>query len=354
MFEQLADVPSAQPPSNVEAARNVVQSNSLSSPDSLHEHVNGAIDDYGLDGQVSAILAASNALAYVHLLYTTSRSRSYIMEIIQIIAFACFPTLPLVQLISNASKTFSDFFRNRNSGLFYHLNCLGGQYVFHVDEQPSLLEPRKRLVEVPLQDLEMRRKPRTTLSWVSKMLLVLSNLAAALVSLIIYIERPMRSDWETAAIGQDQRLGWAALGGTIAALLTFLVHACAVRWTLHPTFFPEEPVSLLWESEVFTEIVFAALLQDAVIAYAGGISLVGVISVFAANRLVLVILFLGFVLFNRQLRYFAKSVFGSRYKKRWTAVRPLAVVFSLATCASILLFQVLTAFMEHRAVSRLS
>ena len=351
MFEALSELPSSEIPTKAETAHRAISLNSLSSssPDSLQGHAEATIHDAGLEGQVSALLAAANALAYTILLYTTSRSRSYVMEILQLIAFACFPTLPLVQLINNALKTASDLLHNRSGGVVHTLSCLSGQYVFHEDEQPSLLESRRRLAEVPPQDLQTMRKPRATLTWLFKAGLMLLNLAAALVSLILYFQRPTRSDWETAAIGPDQRLGWTALGGSIAATLTLLAHAASARWTLQQSFSAEEPVSLLWESQVFTEIVLAALLQDAVVAYSGGISLVSVISVFTANRLVLVILFLGFALFNRQLRFFAASVMGSRYRKRWSAVRPIAVVFSVATCASILMFQVLTAFLEQRA-----
>lgn len=304
------------------------------------------IFDYvGLSDQVSIILAACNILAYMHLLYLTSRSRSYVMEFIQILAFACFPTLPLIQLLNNAFKTVKDLVCNVSAAPLYRLCCLCGQYVFHSDRKINMFEPRRRLVEVPTRELERIPKRRFTPSWIAGLTLISINLVAGLISLHIYYDHPTRSDWDITAIAHDNRSGWLALSGTIAACIALLVHACNTRWTIRQEYAPEEPVSLLWESEVFTEIVLAALLQDLTAAFAGSLSLLGMMSVFMANRLVLVVLFMAIVIFNRGLRIFANGLLGP--KKRYQSVKPLAVVFSVAVCSSIILFQLLTAVAEH-------
>lgn len=304
-----------------------------------------AIFDYvGLSQHAGLILTACNILAYVHLLFLTSRSRRYLMEAIQIIAYLCFPTLPLIQLLNNALKTLRDALFNPPAAPYYRICSLGGQYVFHSSAQIRTFDPRRRLVEVPTNELESTTKPRLTLLWLAGLVINLVYLFAGAASVHIYRDHPTRSDWDIAAIAHDTRTGWLALSGVIASCLALLVHMCNTRWTIREEYAPEEPVSLLWESEVFTEIVLAALLQDVTAAFAGSLSLLGMMSVFMANRLVLVVLFIAVVVFNRGLRIFASGLVGP--KKRYMSVRPLAVVFSVATCSSIILFQLLTAVGE--------
>lgn len=348
MFEQVEEMPAVEIPSKDETARKADAYNSRRGSGSLRERLDDSFEAHGLPGMAQPLLSVCNTLAYVHLLYLTSRSRSYILELVQLLAFVCFPTLPLVQLLNNGLKTAASTLRGPLRSPAYIIPCLSGQYVFHADERPSLLSTRQRLVDVPASDLALTRPERNTPAQLAALALTLANLAASAASLALSLDRPVRSDWQFASTAQDQRLAWSALAATLAASLALALHALGARWALRPAFAPDHPISLLWETEVFTEIVSAALLQDVAVAGAGGVSLVGTVSVFMANRLVLVLLFIAFAIFNRQLRFFARGILGARYKRRSAAVKPVAVGFSLATCASILMFQGLTALMERR------
>lgn len=330
-------------PTRKETAEEIHIHKGTSSESAVHR-IEAIFDYVGLSHYASLILTGFNVLAYVHLLFLTSRSRRYLMEATQVLAYVCFPTLPLIQLLNNAFKTLRDALLNTSTAPFYRLCSLSGQYVFHSSGLGHTFDPRRRLVEVPTNELVYRTKPRLTPIWLAGLLFTLLNLSAGWTSLHIYRDHPTRSDWDVAAIAHDTRTGWLALSGVIASSLALLVHICNTRWTIHEEYAPEEPVSILWESEVFTEIVLAALLQDSSAAFAGSLSLLGMMSVFMANRLVLVVLFMALVIFNRGLRIFASGLVGP--KKRYMSVRPLAVVFSVATCSSIILFQLMTTLLE--------
>lgn len=318
-------------------------------PSHLH-HVESLLGLVGLRDQVSAVVTVASLLAYAHLLSLTSRSRFFIMEAVQVIACACFPTLPLVQLLHNSIRT---VVRTAKGGaaavegaVAFGAACVAGQYAIHPESKmTALFDTRRRLVEVDARDTQLVRRSRSNPVWLLRTALMVASLLAGATAMHIYFDHPTRSDWDAAAIGRDNRSGWLALAGILSALLSLAVHVGDESWTLQADSTAEEPISVLWESEVFTEIALAALLQDGVAAWAGASSLIGTALVFAANRVVLVLVFVVAVVLNRNLRLFAGGLTGPQ--RRYRSLRAPAVAFSIAICACILLFQACSAFLEQ-------
>lgn len=305
--------------------------------------VEALLNSFGLHTVPSTILFLSTLLAYAKLLGQTSSSHNYTMELVQISAYLCFPALPVMQALHNALKTGAAIFTQpKRSGAFYTA-CLAGQYPFpHRHQTTTLFAPRRRLVGTPASETETRRTPRLTTSWILQGLLLLLLLAMTLTAFHISTSHPTRSDWDISARAQDQRSVLRALSGVTATLLALALHASATSWAARPILLPPAaPLSLLWESAIFSELALAALVQDAAAAFAGAPALLGMLGVCAANRVVLVVIFGILAVWNRAL--YSAAIGRAR---RGGGVRPLAVVFSSGLGACIFCFQIFTMVLE--------
>lgn len=204
------------------------------------------------------------AVAYAHLLHTTSKSERYIHEFLQFVAFMLLPGLPVVQLVN---KLVQVVFRTAGPGNFrYHASGVCGEYVF---ERRDTSTYKERLVDLSIHELEQRNGSYCSCQFLGRLVAILINLGLVAARVAAYIRRlrtmlpgPGHHDFYIAATGLDHRLGWVAIGGMASTLVTLLRHLLNVEWSIDPNLHMPRRSNFDWKLEVWLEIMAAAVAQN--------------------------------------------------------------------------------------------
>lgn len=282
------------------------------------------------------LLYASALAAYGTLLSLTSISHLYIVEAIQMVAFFFFPLLPAVQFIDNATAF---IFRESGVDKWQHvLFALTGTYVFEEYEVLELFKKRKRIVDVPKDDLVWTRKNRQGFKWLGTWALILANAIPLSLTVAAYFRRvsyTFRSAQYVAAIGLDHRCGWVAFGGLIAVCLTALFQLCNTRVNLMPGL-NKPPLNIINEGTVFTEIIAAAFVQDLLVIITSRNGVATTLTRLIQLKLLPVVASLVLVAAVRYRRQIATTASRHKLKLQW-----ILLGVALLYCASVVALQAL-------------
>jgi len=195
------------------------------------------------------------------------------METIQLLAFALFPALPVVQFVNNALKAIFLILTGTAGNLQYFLAATCGKYVFEVSQASGQNPFRARLIHVPFQDLSSETYPYLDGRWLGRFLLIFANLTPVTLSLVNYFQRLCIRAGEATyvgSVGLDHRLGWVAFGGMFSTVGTLMLHLVNPKWSYNPP--PLATVDPDRELGVFLEIMAAAWCQELLILITGRIT----------------------------------------------------------------------------------
>jgi hypothetical protein len=173
--------------------------------------------------------------AYAQYLSLTSGSQRYHLEGIQVIVFLFFPFLPIIQLFTSILKLVSCLVRRRAeiwnvryliAGLFgMRANCETGQ-----KDSFCLLDIESKSLKTETQDY-------TNFRYLGRLLLLLGYGVISGLSVAAYVRRLgitfMRAKY-VGALGLDHRMGWMAIGGLTATILSLPIHAINTHWRVSP------------------------------------------------------------------------------------------------------------------------
>ena len=348
-------------------------------PFTLAHRVEGTLRVVGLEEQTNVILDTLCLLAYAYLLRLTSKSYLYTMEILQILAFICFPALPIVQCLNNTFRLVARSLYDGSLGLRHSLAHIVGQYTTpsRASQPLSILEKaddhsipvlnapvfRQRLTHLLPHELDFSHGPALSLfRRISGIILVLLTMMASVTTLHMHFDHPVRSDWDSIGIAADQRHGWLASSATLSACLSLIALFINSEWTIKPEFArPEFAVGVLEESEIFTEMATAALLQDLFGGLSGADSFSGFLAEVTISRWGLLVLLMLILVFNKRLAGVARSVLGSHIPRRGSSgvalSKPAISILALAICLVVggyhLVGQAMTMWMRpaHKSAS---
>lgn len=342
-------------------------------PLTFAHRIEGVLRVVGLEKQTNIILDALCLLAYAYLLRLTSKSRLYIMELIQMLGFFCFPALPLVQFINNTCKLASRALYDGTCGLRYLLACLIGQYAtssltsipisFNEKTErpahPTSPPIRQRLTHVPPHELDFPPTCAHAL-WhrFAGLIFTLVAATASITTLHIHLDHPVRSDWDSVGIASDQRHGWIAGGATLSSFLSIIALLINSAWFIKPEFSRPDlaGAGLLGESEVFAELALAAVLQDVVGGVSGIDSCTGHLAALTSNRWGLVAGFVLVAVLHKKLVSLVRSFAGQRSVARRgsgaSVSKPAASLVAIVVCVVVGGYHVGGQAMMLRAATR--
>ncbi|KAK3314834.1 hypothetical protein B0H66DRAFT_605751 [Apodospora peruviana] len=234
--------------------------------------------------------------AYAHYLSTTHHHspRSWSLEALQVVAFACFPALPIVQICNNLINVLAKIpdvdhvpggaaLRYSPAAILgFHAKVVEsgtliaaaeaadhGQHLANTtDNSPEIYFP---LSAVDPADIRGKTPDNTaaatgfSLLWLGSLLGIVANLVVCTLSIVVYFRRLLTV--EDGFLGLDHRLGWVAVGGPVSCLMTlaaFLVvgqHSWTIVRMLHDTYTAFESVRAR-RTMVMTELIIAGPIQD--------------------------------------------------------------------------------------------
>lgn len=290
---------------------------------------------------------AAGLIAHLSLMAMTSRSPKGLIEIMQVFAFLLFPALSLVQLASNLVTILLEEDSWRSRQCRYLTAAICGQYV--TTEAPIHWSDRMRMSRTPRGDLEESVKPWNATA-VMLLIPTISTLAFGALSFTQYIERVFVKQWEEAtyvsALGLDHRIGWLAFGTIVSSASSLFLQGCGADWKLSQQLRPSatRDNSIYNETDVFAEVLVAALIQDLLLHLTTRITFVKVLITllhynYVTFGLVLFALFL--FMYRARISMSLSNPRRSRYLKRVIAT----VVFP-GICLMIAGLQVLAEIAE--------
>ncbi len=220
-------------------------------------------------------------IAYSHYLSLTSRSHRYTQETIQGIAFVFFPMLPIVQLCNNGIKLllFAVQKRLRNSDSPCMVSALFGmrtgiiqspedtelQYGYQSTEGQDLIDHGEQsfpLLDIDRDDLVAKTDDFWTYRYLFSTVTLLGNMTVSGLSVAAYFRRvnqKFKLASYVATLGFDHRVGWLAIGGCAATIMSIPIQLINRSWSVSSrATFPE--TSPIWE--IANQIAVAAFVQD--------------------------------------------------------------------------------------------
>ncbi|KAI4212982.1 MAG: hypothetical protein LQ351_004326 [Letrouitia transgressa] len=212
--------------------------------------------------QLAACYFFSTA-AYANLLSLTSVSPKYWLEALQVLAFAFFPMLSVVQLCSNSIKAIKHVVSKRFSSLDVKY-IIAGAIGMRTNLVTTAADQSQsyHILDVIPAELARHSRPAFSFQLMGRMALAIGNVILSGLGIAAYKKR-LNATYHgatfVAALGFDHRMAWLAIGAMVAALSSIPVLCINAHWD---TRYREISASSNRVFELYWTISIAALIQD--------------------------------------------------------------------------------------------
>ncbi|KAI4161508.1 MAG: hypothetical protein LQ342_004792 [Letrouitia transgressa] len=204
-----------------------------------------------------------STVAYANLLSLTSVSPKYWLEALQVLAFAFFPMLSMVQLCSNSIKAMAYVISKRFCGLDAK-HVTAGAIGMRTNIVTTAADQSQSYHILDLEPAELVRHSKLAFSFqlMGRMALAIGNVIVSGLSIAAYKKR-LNATYHgatfVAALGFDHRMAWLAIGALVAALSSIPILCINAHWDTRSR---EASVSSNRLFELYWTISIAALIQD--------------------------------------------------------------------------------------------
>ncbi|KAL9615075.1 MAG: hypothetical protein Q9167_000498 [Letrouitia subvulpina] len=204
-----------------------------------------------------------SVVAYANFLSLTSVSPKHWLEALQVLAFAFFPMLSIVQLCSNLIKAIIYVFSKKFSSLDAR-HVIAGAVGMRTNMVTDTADQFQSYHILDLEPAELVQNSKSAFSFqfMGRMALAIGNVIVSGLSIAAY-KRRLSATYHgatfVAALGFDHRMAWLAIGALVAALSSIPILCLNTRWDTRSRE-ASAPSNRLFE--LYWMISIAAFIQD--------------------------------------------------------------------------------------------
>lgn len=192
------------------------------------------------------------------------------IQALRLLFFLFVPTLPLIELLTNASRSLFHYFRNYEDDdqvhLRFYLSAALGMHASLSQDDDNKEDAKDSSKNLHLLDAGSHCAEKRVMTfdwvWVGKMLATLFSLTQAVGTIVMWVRRMVAR--QVMTLGFDHRNGAMGIASTICGAIAILVLVIRLRWKVAKGFVaPQGTESKAWaaSSTLLVEMLAAMLLH---------------------------------------------------------------------------------------------